>query len=135
MMTITTQAREFVPTNTSASPFVPPSSGLKTSGKPFVPSFDAKPFIPSNAKALSLPLAPTSAQPTFYNPSMAQGLYKTEICKNWIENGYCRYGKKCQYAHGSKQLVAPVFTPAPADLSTGQSVAPQAQLRTDKYKS
>ncbi len=30
--------------------------------------------------------------------------FKTEMCKNWIEFGYCRYGKKCQYAHGEHEL-------------------------------
>lgn len=27
--------------------------------------------------------------------------FKTEMCKNWIEQGYCRYGTKCQFAHGN----------------------------------
>merc|ERR1712113_896371 len=30
--------------------------------------------------------------------------YKTEMCKNWIENRTCRYGKKCQFAHGYDEL-------------------------------
>ena len=30
--------------------------------------------------------------------------YKTELCKNWIENSFCRYGKKCQFAHGHDEL-------------------------------
>jgi hypothetical protein len=30
--------------------------------------------------------------------------YKTEMCKNWIENRICRYGKKCQFAHGYDEL-------------------------------
>jgi len=33
-----------------------------------------------------------------------QNLYKTEQCKNWLENGTCRYGDKCQFAHGSEEL-------------------------------
>ncbi|KAG2181372.1 hypothetical protein INT43_008955 [Umbelopsis isabellina] len=33
-------------------------------------------------------------------------LYKTEICRNWQEIGYCRYGKKCRYAHGQSELRA-----------------------------
>merc|ERR1712050_638703 len=32
--------------------------------------------------------------------------YKTELCKNWIENNTCRYGKKCQFAHGKEELAA-----------------------------
>jgi len=31
--------------------------------------------------------------------------YKTEMCKNWIEVGYCRYGSKCQFAHGDQELM------------------------------
>lgn len=34
-----------------------------------------------------------------------RGKYKTELCKNWIEVGFCRYGNKCQYAHGNYELV------------------------------
>lgn len=26
--------------------------------------------------------------------------YKTEMCKNFSENGFCRYINKCQFAHG-----------------------------------
>ncbi|KAL1934637.1 hypothetical protein VTP01DRAFT_6819 [Rhizomucor pusillus] len=31
-------------------------------------------------------------------------LYKTERCRNWVEVGSCRYGKKCRYAHGDQEL-------------------------------
>jgi hypothetical protein len=30
--------------------------------------------------------------------------YKTEMCWSWDETGYCRYGDKCQYAHGEHEL-------------------------------
>jgi len=33
-----------------------------------------------------------------------QNLYKTELCKSWIESGTCRYGDKCQFAHGPEEL-------------------------------
>ncbi|KAI8356188.1 hypothetical protein BD560DRAFT_406796 [Blakeslea trispora] len=33
-----------------------------------------------------------------------KNLYKTELCRNWEETGHCRYGMKCQYAHGSSDL-------------------------------
>lgn len=26
------------------------------------------------------------------------------MCKNFSENGFCRYGKKCRFAHGSNDL-------------------------------
>ena len=31
--------------------------------------------------------------------------YKTEMCKNWIETGQCRYGNKCQFAHGNVEVI------------------------------
>lgn len=33
-----------------------------------------------------------------------QSLYKTELCKSYCENGYCRYGKQCKFAHGTQEL-------------------------------
>merc|ERR1719443_1754235 len=31
-------------------------------------------------------------------------LYKTELCRSWEETGSCRYGGKCQFAHGKSEL-------------------------------
>lgn len=31
-------------------------------------------------------------------------LYKTELCRSWEDTGFCRYGKKCQFAHSPKEL-------------------------------
>ncbi|PLW07620.1 hypothetical protein PCANC_27781 [Puccinia coronata f. sp. avenae] len=31
-------------------------------------------------------------------------LYKTELCRSWEEKGTCRYGSKCQFAHGQDEL-------------------------------
>ena len=50
--------------------------------------------------------------------------YKTEICKNWIEIGNCRYGKKCQFAHGTIDKVD--TTLLNSAIGAG---------RSDKYKS
>lgn len=33
-----------------------------------------------------------------------KSLYKTELCRNWEETHRCRYGMKCQYAHGTADL-------------------------------
>lgn len=30
--------------------------------------------------------------------------YKTELCRTFDENGTCRYGDKCQFAHGAAEL-------------------------------
>ena len=31
--------------------------------------------------------------------------YKTELCKSFMENNFCKYGNKCRFAHGEKELV------------------------------
>mmetsp|Transcript_37584 Transcript_37584/g.81124 ORF Transcript_37584/g.81124 Transcript_37584/m.81124 type:complete len:222 (+) Transcript_37584:30-695(+) len=31
-------------------------------------------------------------------------LYKTELCRSYEETGICRYGAKCQFAHGKAEL-------------------------------
>lgn len=33
-----------------------------------------------------------------------QSRYKTELCRSWSETGSCRYGGKCQFAHGEGEL-------------------------------
>ena len=45
-------------------------------------------------------LQPTSQGKNVLNPSR----YKTEICRPFSENGFCKYGDKCQFAHGSQDL-------------------------------
>jgi len=37
-----------------------------------------------------------------------QNRYKTELCKSFTETGNCRYGTKCQFAHG-KEEVRPIL--------------------------
>ncbi|XP_041014718.1 uncharacterized protein LOC121257654 isoform X1 [Juglans microcarpa x Juglans regia] len=36
--------------------------------------------------------------------SGGKSLYKTEICRSWEDSGSCRYGSKCQFAHGKEEL-------------------------------
>jgi hypothetical protein len=33
-----------------------------------------------------------------------QNRYKTELCKSYTETGNCRYGAKCQFAHGKEEI-------------------------------
>ena len=38
-------------------------------------------------------------------PSVAKsGMYKTKLCRNYMETGRCKYGRVCQFAHGMKEL-------------------------------
>lgn len=38
------------------------------------------------------------------NGQKQTSLYKTELCRSWDDTGFCRYGKKCQFAHSQKEL-------------------------------
>ena len=31
-------------------------------------------------------------------------LYKTQLCRNFMSTGKCKYGRVCQFAHGRKEL-------------------------------
>jgi len=37
-------------------------------------------------------------------PLNKQYLYKTEFCRSWMESRTCKYGDKCQFAHGLSEL-------------------------------
>jgi len=37
--------------------------------------------------------------------SYVSALYKTKHCKKYIANGYCPYGLRCQFIHGSKHTL------------------------------
>ncbi|EPY53755.1 CCCH tandem zinc finger protein [Schizosaccharomyces cryophilus OY26] len=54
---------------------------------------------------------PRAATPGSNNSSTTstgkRALYKTEPCKNWQTTGNCRYGNKCQFAHGEDELKEP----------------------------
>jgi hypothetical protein len=46
----------------------------------------------------------TVAQVVIEDQLNAQSLYKTELCRSFEETGNCRYGVKCQFAHGKDEL-------------------------------
>ncbi len=31
-------------------------------------------------------------------------VYKTILCKSWLKFGSCKYGKRCQFAHGLNEI-------------------------------
>lgn len=37
-------------------------------------------------------------------PSSSSSRYKTELCRSFTESGLCKYGGKCQFAHGADEL-------------------------------
>lgn len=48
----------------------------------------------------SEPLGKHQVQPAVTSSSR----YKTELCRPYAETGFCKYGEKCQFAHGGSEL-------------------------------
>ncbi|CAJ1065594.1 mRNA decay activator protein ZFP36 [Xyrichtys novacula] len=47
---------------------------------------------------------PSSALPAQIPPMVSPNRYKTELCRGFQETGSCKYGSKCQFAHGEAEL-------------------------------
>ncbi|MEJ1272590.1 zinc finger protein 36 C3H type-like 3 [Cricetulus griseus] len=62
-------------------------------------------FHPENSQH-SLPQRPPQQQKASSSSSstVTSERYKTELCRPFEESGMCRYGQKCQFAHGSREL-------------------------------
>ena len=50
--------------------------------------------------------------------------YKTVLCDNWKNNGTCRYGHRCQFAHGADEVRSKV--PAPNKLASSADSCPHS---------
>ena len=59
------------------------------------------------------------------------GKYKQELCKNWSEVGYCRYGQRCRFAHGEADLQIKVDDPF-AEPAFDQTVS--SKYKTQKCR-
>ncbi|KAM7470436.1 hypothetical protein LguiA_008619 [Lonicera macranthoides] len=49
--------------------------------------------------------------------------YRTDICRSWEDSGRCRYGSKCQFAHGKEEL-RPTRPPHKSKSETTPSASP-----------
>jgi len=47
---------------------------------------------------------PTTEEKPVDDEITTQNRYKTELCKSFTETGNCRYGNKCQFAHGKEEI-------------------------------
>ncbi|GLD57247.1 tristetraprolin-like protein [Lates japonicus] len=47
---------------------------------------------------------PSSTFPAQVPPVLSSNRYKTELCRGFQETGSCKYGTKCQFAHGESEL-------------------------------
>jgi len=67
------------------------------------------PSVPAVVVAPPQPVEPTAEEKAGIEDELAhQNRYKTELCKSFTETGICRYGAKCQFAHG-KEEVRPIL--------------------------
>lgn len=80
--------------NTSPSKFSPPS-------------FSAE-LLATHRKLERSFSEPISQQTVDNRPSKSSNInpsrYKTEMCRPYEESGHCKYGDKCQFAHGAHEL-------------------------------
>ena len=83
--------------NTSASAFVPATPPTKRADTLYGTTMSAKQSVPSDVEI------------------KFQTKYKTELCKNWIEVGLCRYGDSCKFAHGHSEVILPKLALAKKD--------------------
>ncbi|XP_040901408.1 mRNA decay activator protein ZFP36L1 isoform X2 [Toxotes jaculatrix] len=49
-------------------------------------------------------ISPTALNTISSSTSSSSSRYKTELCRSFTENGLCKYGGKCQFAHGPEEL-------------------------------
>ncbi|CAH6780027.1 mRNA decay activator protein ZFP36L3 [Phodopus roborovskii] len=67
-------------------------------------AYAARQFHPENRQH-SLQQRPLQQQKASSSSStVTSERYKTELCRPFEESGICRYGNKCQFAHGSREL-------------------------------
>lgn len=46
----------------------------------------------------------THLLPNETNSKTPSQRYKTELCRSYHETGFCKYGEKCQFAHGYDEI-------------------------------
>ncbi|CAF0971998.1 unnamed protein product [Adineta steineri] len=59
------------------------------------------------SKVVGGPVLLTNSQPLTpidNNSKTATQRYKTELCRSYHETGLCKYGEKCQFAHGYHEI-------------------------------
>ncbi|XP_041493299.1 mRNA decay activator protein ZFP36L3-like [Microtus oregoni] len=58
-----------------------------------------------------MPMPPPQQKASSSSSAVTSERYKTELCWPFEESGRCRYGQKCQFAHGSRELRTPLRHP------------------------
>lgn len=77
-------------------------------GDSFSPSLEKDCPIGSGRSLLNRSQSQTSSSsnrsPAVSPPVAQTSRYKTEMCRPFQENGTCKYGEKCQFAHGDQEV-------------------------------
>ena len=61
--------------------------------------------------------------------------YKTQRCKYFDDNGVCKFGKNCSYAHGDNELRNPYDNlPVPPMFATGMLGEPDIFAQTQMFE-
>lgn len=82
-------------------PDIPSLSGSLTGVSSILPG------VKGNLQSIPIPSHTSQPSQVSNGPSANNrklGLYKTELCRSWEEKGTCRYGTKCQFAHGEEEI-------------------------------
>ncbi|XP_049582275.1 mRNA decay activator protein ZFP36 [Syngnathus scovelli] len=67
-------------------------------------NLEALPSGPVTTVAPPPGFPPASNLPAQVPPMLSSNRYKTELCRGFQETGSCKYGNKCQFAHGEAEL-------------------------------
>lgn len=67
-------------------------------------NLEAFPSGPATTVAPPPGFPPSSNLPAQVQPMVSPNRYKTELCRGFQETGSCKYGSKCQFAHGEAEL-------------------------------
>lgn len=100
-------SNQFFPPGTGPQPQDMYSQDMMNAMAQQIPQFTGSTGVPSTPQANTSSFAGSPSPPNSSGPSANNrklGLYKTELCRSWEEKGSCRYGPKCQFAHGEEEI-------------------------------
>lgn len=95
--------RQFNPTTSKVDAWsvVDTTNNLKQQKNKIVKAQPTKTTPPTTPKQVKA--APKEEKP-IEDELSGQNRYKTELCKSFGDTGACRYGVKCQFAHGKEEI-------------------------------
>ena len=98
------QSKGFVPSHAPLSPIKANLPNHRIFSVQDSPDRNISAFMPLNQTPSKSTCASSQAATPGLEMSgksfVERSMYKRDMCKNWTEAGFCRYGTKCQYAHG-----------------------------------